>query len=208
MTVAADALMQAEAGRLGEQISFELPNMTSRIVTLTASAEGEGVSTLTLALALNLSSNPSSRVLFIDGNIRNPADLDLEEGSAGAGFVEFLLEGLPAEKAVAKMRGTSIDVLALGRQNAATLSQIGEAQLRGAFDSLRERYDHILIDTAPPRRTPFSLTLAKLSDAVIVVAQADKTSRYAVGDSINRIADAPLIGVALTRTTEPWPVRL
>jgi len=64
---------------------------------------------------------------------------------------------------------------------------------------LRDKFDHIIIDSAPLLPVSDSLILATLCDEVILVVKADSTTHKMAQDSVKRLATAHVkpLGVVL-----------
>src|SRR5690606_1996966 len=70
---------------------------------------------------------------------------------------------------------------------------------RALFESLRERFDLIIVDSPPVLPVADPLLLAREADGVVVVTRASATTRTGIQRALNLLAqtDANLLGVVL-----------
>jgi len=80
-------------------------------------------------------------------------------------------------------------------------SMVGESRLQTLYDDLRQRYDVIIVDTAPILGVAEGRILATTADRVLMVTKWKKTSKRAVEAAVNMLIDAKVkvTGLALTQ---------
>jgi len=81
------------------------------------------------------------------------------------------------------------------------LEMISSKKFVQALQSLNERFDRIVIDSAPVQAVSDALVLASYADSVIYVVKADSTPATHVQKGIDRIvaSNEPLTGVVLNQ---------
>ncbi|NIJ53642.1 GumC family protein [Dyadobacter arcticus] len=156
-------------------IRFELDNEypDPKIISVTSLAEGNGKTLLTISLAWAYS-KINKRVLIIDGNF---SDSDITKLNTGAKYVEDYFENgstVPLEN----QRG-SICLLGNKGGDVSLYELTGETQIREAFNSLKTKFDVILIEAD----SLVSMNKAKewitFSDTVVSVFESGRTISYA-----------------------------
>ena len=74
-----------------------------------------------------------------------------------------------------------------------------DAMLREA----RERYEFVVIDTPPLLPVFDSALLAKASDGVLIVVAANQTPRKLLGEALNMLDPAKVLGIVFNRDARP-----
>lgn len=173
-----------------------------KIVCVLSALQSEGKSTVTANLAKVLAME-GRRVLIFDADLRRPSQRKLIGAREGTGLEHVLRGEATFEQAVQKSVIPGVDILGAreGTDGAAELA--GTARMGQAFDWARERYDFVLIDSAPVNQVSESSLVARLADLSLLVIRQG-TSRGAAlaarkrltGMSV-RLAGAVLNGTSL-----------
>lgn len=155
-----------------------------RSVVVTSSVAEEGKSTVTWNLALS-SALAEARVLVIEADMRRPA-LSLRLGlPAKNGLAEVLAGMIGVDEAIVEVpfgdaeRGLSgvVDVLPAGLVPPSPMALLERDRLGDVLESVKHRYDLILIDTPPTTVVADSLILARHADGVLVVSRLGRVRR-------------------------------
>jgi capsular exopolysaccharide synthesis family protein len=187
------------------QIEIALPQHSSRVLLLSGSVRGEGTTEIAIGLALMLSAGMGRRTALVDCNVSHP-DLHRRFGTQRIGFNEALEGGLPIGQALVNTTVPNLYVLPAG-ERPAHLTVHGAEGLKSLISSLRERFDYVIIDSAPIGVNPESTVLCDRADAVILVVRHGSTRREIVRRTKEIIerAGGRLLGVILNRRTFPIP---
>ena len=183
--------------------SLQAPENVGRgqVLLVTSTLAGEGKSLTSVNLALTLAGS-EERVLLIDADLRRPVLHSILQVKAVPGLVEVMTGVVPAERAIQRVPGTRLSLLAcgtpVGRSPADVLASSGVRDLLGR---LRQKYDRIVLDTPPAGAIADALVLSRLADGVLVVAHSGKVMRGELLHVLERLANAgaPLWGVILNR---------
>ncbi len=170
-----------------------------KITVVTSTNPGEGKSTVAINLAAALAQMES--VLLIDADLRRPAvatAFKLPSGTPGLSNVLALSDRL--QDCVQKT-DAGFDVLPAGILPPNPQEMLSTVQFRTLLEELAERYDRIVIDSAPINAVSDSLIVATMADSLVYVAKADETPLNLVLKNINLIkhSNLPLTGVVLNR---------
>ncbi len=172
-----DWVMATEIHKLEARIWRQAQRDGLQVVLITSGVRGEGKSTTAAYLATALGQYPERRILAADLDVREPrlaAYLDIEVRHS---LEEVIGEQRTPEDVVTKTALPSLDVLSPppGGMDPAILLQTRE--LHRVFQWMKQQYDFILIDA--PALTPVADTamLIPLSDGVILVGMAGKTTK-------------------------------
>ena len=120
------------------------------VVGFTSALANEGKSTVALAVAQMIANNGSS-VILVDCDLRNPTLTRSMATAATAGIVEFAYGKASLEEVVWKDPATQMAfVPAISNVlRPDPLSRLSSAEMRRAFETLREQYQFVIVDLSP-----------------------------------------------------------
>jgi capsular exopolysaccharide synthesis family protein len=172
----------------------------TRIVAITAARPDEGKTTLTVALARGLAAS-GSRVLAIDGDVRQPSFDAIFGAGGGAGLTDFLAGAAALDDIIMQDALSPLHVIGAGRQGQDALSLFLSKTLPALLAQLRERYDFVLIDVPPAFALAEAGVIARLADGALLCVRWGKTPSRVVQAAIVLLAEAhvKIFGAALTR---------
>ncbi|MEH6590024.1 MAG: polysaccharide biosynthesis tyrosine autokinase [Halioglobus sp.] len=170
-----------------------------KITIVTSTNPGEGKSTVSINLASALAQMES--VLLIDADLRRPSIAKAFELPSGApGLSNVLAKSDPLEACIHKTEA-GFDVLPAGIVPANPLEMLSTSQFKALLKDLAQKYERVIVDSAPLNMVSDSLILATLADSLVYVAKADSTPHRLVQKHIDLIkhSNLPLTGVVLNR---------
>ena len=154
---------------------------------VTSSNPSEGKTTFAFNLALSL--EKSSKVLFIEADIRRPSVLN--------GFYQFdkeilglgeIISGIAQLKNVIfKVPGTELDIITSGEKRFDMSDIVNKEQVKKFFDVLKLEYDYVIIDSPPVQPVSDTLILAQASDYNLFVIRSEETRTASFMSSIKKI---------------------
>ena len=165
-----------------------------QVMLVTSSVPNEGKSTVALNLAHSF--GQLERTLLIDCDLRKPSIAKaLNMPIDSPGLSNLLLGSIPfedGEKRDVMKRGVmgSFDCLTSGPIPDQPLEMLASPNFVKVLDTLRQRYDKIIIDSAPTHVVSDALILSKLSDSVLYVVKPHETPIKLVSNGLSRLADA------------------
>ncbi len=162
-----------------------------RVIVLTSSVPSEGKTTQSIALASNLAAL-GRRVLLVEGDVRRRVFDNYFEVKGRAGVLTALTGRTPLEELVHTDAGLGIDVL-VGEPSSMNAADIFEsAQFGELIASLREAYDHVVIDTPPVLAVPDARVIGRHADAILYVVKWDQTGSAQVNEGLSQLGSAGL----------------
>jgi capsular exopolysaccharide synthesis family protein len=187
------------------QIEIALPRQSSRVLLASSSLPGEGTTETVVGLGLTLAVVMGNKTAVVDCNAHHP-DLHTRFGTQREGLNELLHGEIPIEQALVNTTVPNLHVMPLG-ERFDTHAAYGTGDLEKFISDLRERFDYVLIDSAPVGANPESVALCDKVDAVILVVKYGKTRREVVMRSKEIIerAGGRLLGVVFNKRTYPIP---
>ncbi|MCM8525231.1 MAG: polysaccharide biosynthesis tyrosine autokinase [Lentisphaeraceae bacterium] len=169
-------------------------NMNGNVVVLTSCAPNEGKTTSSLNLALCYSWS-GKRCLIVDGDLRRSSLRRFFPNSPKEGLLDFLKsEQSDITSFVVKEVAPNLDYLPAGTAEELAAELLQTDKMNSALKTLKEKYDHIIIDSAPVVHVVDSIHFSQLADGVAVIIRSGKTKPKEVSKIIDRIDDDKLLG--------------
>ncbi|NUO34134.1 MAG: polysaccharide biosynthesis tyrosine autokinase [Dermatophilaceae bacterium] len=168
----------------------------SFVVTSSVPAEGKTTTTINLALAM---ADASSKVLLIDGDLRNPSVASTMGLDGSFGLTTLLLGQADPQDVIQRWRETSLHVLPAGPVPPNPSELLGSEPMEALFGKLSHDYDFILVDSPPVVPVVDAVLLNKLTHGLIMVVGADRTKKRDLASAVQSLetVDAPVAGFAL-----------
>jgi capsular exopolysaccharide synthesis family protein len=177
---------EAFRGLRAELITRLEPVKGAKLVCVLSALQSEGKSTVTANLAKVLSLE-GRRVLIFDADLRRPSQRKLLQSRAGAGLEQVLRGEATLEEGVQPTRIPGVDVLGAHQGITGAAELVGTVRLEQALAWARQRYDYILIDSAPVNLVSESSLVARNADLTLLIVRQG-TSRGAAVAARKRLA--------------------
>jgi capsular exopolysaccharide synthesis family protein len=158
----------------------------AKIVCVVSALQSEGKSTVTANLAKVLAME-GRRVLIFDADLRRPSQRKLIGSKDGGGLEDVLRGEIALEKGVQSTRIPGVDVLGAREGTSGAAELAGKTNLEEALAWARQRYDYILIDSAPVNVVSESSLVARHADLTVLVIRQG-TSRGAAQAARKRLS--------------------
>jgi succinoglycan biosynthesis transport protein ExoP len=169
-----------------------------RVVLVTSALPGEGKSTMAMSLA-QMVARYGQRVIIIDGDLRRPAIHRLAGVSHKPGLIEWLLNRNTLEEVVYSTGPGGIDVIPAGDQPQLPPNLLSSDRFRQLLRGLMERYDMVILDSAPVLAVSDTRILATLAEKTLFVVRWASTSHKVAASALRQLLEsgAHVAGVAL-----------
>ncbi|WP_415890403.1 GumC family protein [Neptuniibacter sp. SY11_33] len=171
-----------------------------KVLAVTSTMPGEGKTSVALSMAFAL--GQMEKVLLIGADMRRPAfhkALGMDKNAVG--LSNFVAGTAKLEECIQRHESGGIDVIGSGTIPPNPLELLSSKRFAKALAALEEKYDRIVIDTAPSQSVSDAMVLSPLVGGMIYVVKADSTTYQQAKAGIKRLKDvnAPLIGVVLNQ---------
>ena len=185
---------------LNAAVLFSRLGVEIKVTAVTSSLPGEGKTTSAICLARTMALS-GKKVVLVDCDLRQRAVQRVLEREPAVGLLEVLNGDATLEEALTPDAVSSAMILPLSNAAFTPKDVFGTKAMTELLGTLRERYDLVVLDTAPVLLVTDTRILTGLADAVVLLVRWRKTSRRAVMASLKllREAKAPLAGAALTQ---------
>lgn len=168
------------------------------VVSITSSLAGEGKSTVASNLAAALAET-GARVLLVDADLRRPSVGDFLGVESAVGLTTVLTGQAELEDVVQEWGEAGLRVLPSGAVPPNPTELLASPAMRRLLDELRQRYEHVIVDTAPLLPVADAAVLSQLVDGTIVVARAGRVRRAQLAQALANLdqVSAPVLGLVL-----------
>ncbi|HKJ33355.1 MAG TPA: polysaccharide biosynthesis tyrosine autokinase [Balneolales bacterium] len=184
--------------RLQSNVVYSQPDDVLNTILVTSSNKEEGKTTLLTNFAVALA-EAGKKVLIIDCDFRRPGVHSVFGLPSTPGIMEILFDGLRPEEVIQHTVVPEIFVLSSGRipPNPASINR--SVKLRELINSLKEDYDHVLIDTPPYGLITDAAPLLKITDGVLLVVKFGQTREADLDHTIENLlrTRANIVGTAM-----------
>jgi len=154
---------------------------------ITSSNPSEGKTTFSFNLALSL--EKSSKVLFIEADIRRPSVLNgfYQFDKKIIGLGEIISGSALLNEAIFKVPGTELDIITSGEKRFDMSDIVNKEQIKKFLDVLKIQYDYVIIDSPPVQPVSDTLILTQASDYNLFVIRSEETRTSSFMSSIKKI---------------------
>ena len=170
------------------------------LVQFVSSNEKINKSSLILNLARALAKD-NYKVIIIEADFRNPMMGDLCDIEFDRGFFDILEKEKPYENFIVKDHfQKNLDLILAPEQREINPSILNYDRIENIFDSLKEKYNFIFLDTADNEKYDDANFYPRLADSVIVFARKKDFRRKKLNASIRKLenVNAQILGIITT----------
>lgn len=156
---------------------FVLNGANDKVVLMTSTSSGEGKSFISINLAASLALL-NKRVLLVGMDIRNPQLANYLKIAPKYGLTQYLAsDDIAISQLIGSVEGApGLDVIVAGPVPPNPAELLLSPKVDELFSRLREKYDYIIVDTAPIGMVSDTFTLDRIADAAVYVCRANHTS--------------------------------
>ncbi len=184
--------------RLRINVVYANPDKVHRVIMVTSATKGEGKSTLAANLAVTFSEAEKS-VLLIDLDLRRPTQHKIFGENREPGLTDSLFETIKISDITRETIAPNVDLITVGKKTPEPATVLDSKRLKQLIDKLSERYDHIILDTAPYGIISDSASLLRLVDGIVVVSRFNITTKKELKYTLEGLShlNADVLGVVL-----------
>lgn len=168
-----------------------------QVMVVTSAVPEEGKTTTAINLAIACSEDRDRTTLLIDADLRRPSVSRYLTPPPKLGLSEVLTGDASLEHALLEIKAAHLTILPAGAPSQNPLGLLQSDYLGSVFAELRRRYDRIVIDTPPTVPFTDAAILSAVSDGVVLVVRARKTTGTLIDRARASLAHGTLLGVVL-----------
>jgi len=169
--------MATEVRKLQARLWRHVRKENLKTVLVTSAVGGEGKTTTVAYLATTMALHPDRRILAVDFDFRHPQLHKYFDVEPGGGMADVLEGTRSLDDAIQNTELPSLDLLVVAGKLERPGHILHSPQLEATMESLRSRYDLIMMDGPPLVPVADASALVPLSDGVLFVVMAGKTPK-------------------------------
>lgn len=168
-----------------------------RVLIVTSPAKGDGKSLTAANLALTMAEEFSQRVLLIDADLRRPSQHHLFDLPDAPGLTDVLMGGATLDDALVTLDDYHLTVLPSGVQPTHPAELLGSAAMRRTLDTLRTRFDRLILDMPPVAPLADVHIAAAMADGILMIVRAGMTQKPAIERALAGLDMTKVLGLVL-----------
>jgi capsular exopolysaccharide synthesis family protein len=168
-----------------------------RAIAVTSPAKGDGKSLTAANLALTMAQEFQQRVLLVDGDLRRPSVHHLFGISDTPGLADVLMGAADVNQALVALPEYHVTLLPAGAPPSHPAELLGASSMRRLLDTLRTRFDRILIDLPPVAPLADVHIVTPLADGVLMIVRAGMTPKPAIEQALSGLDASRVLGLVL-----------
>lgn len=177
-------------------VVLESLDSPAKTIVVTSTLPAEGKSTVALNLAAALGQMES--VLLIGADLRRPtlaAKLKMDDEQVG--LSDYLAGTTTISEAMTKIDDAGVYVLPAGSIPTHPLEMLSSPQFKNLIERFGDKFDRIIIDSAPTHAVSDALVLASLADTVLYVVKANETPAKLIKQGLKRLRETTEVSVGV-----------
>jgi protein-tyrosine kinase len=171
-----------------------------RAIAITSPNKGDGKSLTSANLALTMAQEFQQRVLLVDCDLRRPSVHQLFGLGDRIGLGDVLMNLANLDQSLVWLPEHHLTVLPAGTLPANPGELLGSAMMRRVLDTLRTRFDRILIDVPPVAPLADLQILAPLVDGLLMIVRAGITPKPAIERALAGLDTTKVLGLVLNES--------
>ena len=170
-----------------------------RTLLVTSAVGGEGKTSLSNHLATSLACS-GQKTLLIDGDFRRPMVHSLYDQDRAPGFCELLRGESASDDVVRPTPIGNLWIIPAGNFDSLAMAALSQPSARSVFSQLREKFDFIVVDSAPLLPVADTLLLGRFVDGALFSILRDVSQVPKVEAARQRIAaiGVPILGAVVS----------
>ena len=134
--------------------------------------------------------NKIGKVILIETDIRRPSVLNIinkSEESKRPGFSDIIQGNVDFSNTLTNLPGTEVKLMTSGTRRSDLTDLTTPEKLREFFDSLKELYDYVILDTPPIQPVSDTLFISQATDHNILIARSNVTKMAGIKSAIKKV---------------------
>ena len=177
-------------------ILFSHADSSPKTVCFTSSLPQEGKTATVSNMAISFA-QLEGKVLLVDADLRKPRLHKVFQTRNMVGLSGYLTGKVPFDETILKTSIENIWIIPSGPHPPNPAELLNSKRMRDLLAKVKDRFDTVLIDTPPVLAVIDPVIVSSLADCTVMVVQAGKTTRRALGKSVDEVrkAKAEIVGI-------------
>jgi len=198
--VASHALAAEQYRTLRTRLVLLEEGRARRVLLVTSPAKGDGKSITAANLALTMAQEFNRKVVLVDADLRRPTLHALLGIPQQPGLVDVLGGDASLQDALVELPDVHLAVVPAGQPPVQPAELLGSTGMRRLLESLRSRFDRVIIDMPPVVPLADVGVLAPQCDGVLLVVRAGVTPKPLIERALGTFDPERLLGVVLNES--------
>jgi protein-tyrosine kinase len=168
-----------------------------RAIVITSPNKGDGKSLTAANLAITMAQEFQQRVLLVDADLRRPAVHRLFSAPDGLGLSDVLMGAAELDDVLVHLPVHQLTLMPAGAPPSHPAELLGSAAMRRLLDTLRTRFDRILIDMPPVAPLADLQIVAPMVDGLLMIVRAGVTPKPAIERALAGLDPSKVLGLVL-----------
>jgi capsular exopolysaccharide synthesis family protein len=178
----------------------------AQVIAVSSAAAGDGKTLTAVNLAGALARGSEARVLIVDADLRRPSvgsTLGLLDPHVNGLADAVVDETLDLATIARRIEGLTLWAVPAGDPRVHIHRILRAPRLELLLRDARQRFDYIVVDTPPLLPVFDSALLSQIVDGLLVVVAANQTPRKLLGEALNLVDPAKVLGIVFNRDNRP-----
>jgi len=186
---------------LRTQILSKMANEGKNTLLITSANPGEGKTLTAINLAISISQEMDRTTLLVDSDLRKPAIHSYFGFEVSQGLSDYLRNNMPLSDLLVSPGIEKLVILPGGKPLTNSSELLGSPRMESLVAELKERYANrfIIFDSCSLLEFADPLVLSRLIDGILIVVEAEKTTKNDLKRTFELLRDKPVIGTLLNK---------
>ena len=186
---------------LRTQIIHKMEKNGWKTLAVTSPGHHEGKSLTAANLAVCMAMEFNRTVLLVDANLQHPTIHQFFDLPAEKGLRDYLLDNVELSELLINPSIPDLVILPAGQAVAHSSELLRSPSMTQLVDEFKHRYPEriVIFDLPAVMSKADTLAFAPYVDAVLLVAEAGKTSRKSLEQAMGYLGDTPIVGTVLNK---------
>lgn len=171
-------------------------------IMVTSATPGEGKTITAINLAMCMARESQQTALLVDANLRNPRIQEYMGLGSSKGLTDYLIEDVPISDLLINPGIEKLVVLPAGGLRQGSADLLGSPKLKSLVKDLKNRYPdrYVIYDCPHILNMPDTLVFSTYVDAVLLVVDAEKTTKDQLKSAEQALEGRNLVGTVMNNS--------
>lgn len=186
------------------QILNTLGNGRKNTLLVTSANHQEGKTLTAINLAISFSHQMNRTVLLVDSDIRKPSIHHVLGLGEHPGLSDYLSGNAGLSDLFVNPGMDRLVILPGGKPMRNSAELLASPRMAQLFEDIKQRYPErfIIFDGAPVLKSADPLVFSNFIESIMIVVEAEKTSRHDLGRVFEMLKGKPIIGTVLNKVQD------
>jgi capsular exopolysaccharide synthesis family protein len=205
-----DKLAREESLHLVQKVFLTGGDAPARMVIFAGLDSGNGCSQVCAGAAEILAASTTGSVCLVEANLRSPSLPEYFGVENHFGLSDCLRKDGPIRDFAKKLHPDNLWLISCGATAPDVATLLNSERMKTRLAELRKEFEYVLIDVPPLNQYADATALARLTDGMVVVLEANVTRKEAASKVVDslRSSGISILGAVLNKRTFPIPEKL